>query len=59
MIRRLPMPDIEGMFLRGLGLPSQLEEEDYYVLMGAQVRYIKEQEDAAVARWRHSVSQKW
>lgn len=53
------MPDVVGMFLAGMGLPSQLEQEDYFTLMAAQERYIKQQEDAEMKAWASQVRASW
>ena len=46
------------MFLAGLGLPSQLEHEDYATLLEAQNRYLKEREDAEIERWKSEIANK-
>lgn len=43
------------MFLAGLGLPSQLENEDFATLLSAQARHLKAKEDAEAAAWQNQV----
>jgi hypothetical protein len=46
-----------GLYLRGLGLPSQLEQEDWATLQDAQARLVAEQERQEKEQWARSVRQ--
>jgi len=52
-----PRPDIIGMFLLGLGLPSQLEHEDIGMLLAAQERMQQWREEQEMAAWQAGVRQ--